>query len=573
MSQARQARTVKRQMGQFLTPPALAARIVAELSLNADSRVLEPSFGDGSFLLPLIDRFATLYDGSPAERLAQALSRNIYGVELDAALYEKCLANIKARYGALPERHNLVQCDFFAWQPKNLPARGAFDWVVGNPPFGGTIDPRLQDALDRDYGFRGGEKIKKETYSFFLVKSLDLVSIGGKIDFLCSDTFLTIRTMRGLRRLLQSQGKVTVETLDFFSDETKHPILRLSYEKTGRPEDEICADGVCLSRADIERTGNFSWRIPADFAPYFGGGTVGDFLIATSGMTIGQNELFVRRIENNAVCEPCDFEFFDDPITLKGETARARLGKISPHQREVIAAQEASGLTRRNVRAVLKPAPETVRLPSPDYRPYNKGNSRILYQKPEFAVYWKDEGDAVYTFKKNGNWYLRGVGGHKFFGKSGLTWSLVATRIHAKYLPEGFILDSGAPCAFLRPGVPEDELFFLLGWLLTDLANALLKNVLNHTRNIQGKDVERLPYPFWVSEPCRRKCIAHVRSLVARADAGELFSYQSAPMRELNVFYAAEEIPLRSETRLKAQKAQLSLFAEKRARYMTERPG
>lgn len=573
MSQARQARTAKRQMGQFLTPPELAARIVAELPLYADSRVLEPSFGDGSFLLPLIDRFAALYDGSPAERLAQALSRNVYGVELDAALYEKCLANIEARYGALPEHHNLTQGDFFAWHPKTLPARGAFDWVIGNPPFGGTIDPRLQDALDMDYGFRGGEKIKKETYSFFLVKSLDLVGVGGKIDFLCSDTFLTIRTMRGLRRLLQSQGKVTVKTLDFFSAETTHPILRLSYEKTGRTEDEICADGVCLSRADIERTANFSWRIPAGFAPYFGGGTVGDFLIATSGMTIGQNELFVRRIENNAVREHYDFEFFEDPITLEGETARARLGKVSPRQREAFAAQEASGVTRRNVRAVLRPVPETINLPSPDYRPYNKGSSRILYQKPEFAVYWKDDGDAVYAFKKNGNWYLRGVGGQKFFGRSGLTWPLVATRIHAKYLPEGFILDSGAPCAFLRPGVSEDELFFLLGWLLTDLANGLLKNVINHTRNIQGKDVERLPYPFWVSNPCREKCVVLVRSLVARAAEGESFSYQSAPVRELNVLYAAEEIPLRPETRPNAKKAQLSLFAEKRSRYTTERPG
>jgi hypothetical protein len=38
-----------------------------------------------------------------------------------------------------------------------------------------------------------------------------------------------------------------------------------------------------------------------------------------------------------------------------------------------------------------------------------------------------------------------------------------------------------------------------LGWLQTSLATRLLKEAVNHTRNIQGKDIERLPYPHWVA--------------------------------------------------------------------------
>ena len=105
----------------------------------------------------------------------------------------------------------------------------------------------------------------------------------------------------------------------------------------------------------------------------------------------------------------------------------------------------------------------------------------------------------MYTFKKTGNWYLHGVGGMKYFGREGITWALIAQRLCMRYLPAGYILDSGAPCAFLRPGVEHDELFFILGWSLTDLCNTILKEVLNHTRNIQSKDFERLPYPVWVS--------------------------------------------------------------------------
>ena len=43
-----------------------------------------------------------------------------------------------------------------------------YDWIIGNPPFGGTIAPDIQDNLDDLYGFRHGRKIKKETYAFFI---------------------------------------------------------------------------------------------------------------------------------------------------------------------------------------------------------------------------------------------------------------------------------------------------------------------------------------------------------------------------------------------------------------------
>ena len=59
--------------------------------------------------------------------------------------------------------------DFFR---SDFPAH--FDYTVGNPPFGGTIAPDIQDKLDREFGWRNGLKIKKETYSFFIVKCLEL---------------------------------------------------------------------------------------------------------------------------------------------------------------------------------------------------------------------------------------------------------------------------------------------------------------------------------------------------------------------------------------------------------------
>lgn len=548
MSQAKALRPSKRQLGQFMTPPDLARQLVDTLRFDRSTRVIEPGFGDGSFVLPLIERFLALYDGPIDLRLERVLTDNVFGYEIDPCAYERCLAAIARRWGKLPQRHNLIRDDFFRYESGTpgtsaqlhlplLNAHPAFDLIVGNPPFGGSIDPELQDVLDRRYGFRNGEKIKKETYSFFLVKCLDLLAPEGKLIFICSDTFLTIRTMRGLRKLLLEHSRVRIRSLPAFSDETSYPMVVLELEKTGR-SDAILIDGREIAREVMELTGNFSWAIDDEFARYFRGPLLGDFVVCSSGMTIGKNDLFVRAIVDGAVIEPYDFEFFDEPITVERERQRARLHKLSSTAVAKIALQERQGLTRRNVRAVPKQRPLRIELPHPDYRYYNKSNGGLLFSPPTNAVFWRDNGDAVITFKKNGNWYLHGVGGRPFFGRSGITWQLVAARLNPRFLPEGYILDSGAPCAFLRTGVESTELLFILGWTATELCTRILKTVINHTMNIQGKDFERLPYPFWVDSRARSDVIAVVGTLLQDAMAGTTLQRGDPALTRLERLFA-----------------------------------
>jgi hypothetical protein len=182
--------------------------------------------------------------------------------------------------------------------------------------------------------------------------------------------------------------------------------------------------------------------------------------------------------------------------------------------------------------------PRRLVLPHPDYRCYNKATTRLVYSPPAWVIFWRGEGEYVYRFKQSGNWYLRGVGGRPYFGREGLTWALIAPRLYPRYLPPGYVLDTSAPCAFLRPGVPAEELYFILGWALTELCSRLLKEVLNHTRNIQSKDFERLPYPVWVEPPRRLAAVRAVRRLIALARGGCAFTPDSAAIRALDELYA-----------------------------------
>ena len=546
MSQTKRSREPKRQLGQFFTPPSIARAIMDKLQVRPDERVLEPSLGKGAFVFALLDALAGRQ--SP-ERLLPWANSHLHGCEID----ERAMAEFSAEWrtrglGTVPK--NIELDDFFRWLPPHCDRRAAldrrlylasslefFDLIIGNPPFGGSIDSSIEDELDGIFGVRNGMKIKKETYSFFLLKCVDMLKPGGRLCFICSDTILTIPTMRGLRCYLQDKCQVEITTVPGQFDDTTQNLVLITLVKTGRQRHHIRVFGNHTRLADVEATPNCSWRVNSRYARYFGGRTLGEKFVASSGMTIGNNALFLRPITDGLIEEPYEFSFSQEPVTLEREMARARLGKLSPAQQRSILERERRGDTDRVVRWARREKPVSLRIPHDDYRYYNKSAREVIYAAPRWVVFWRDDGEHVHTYKKTGKWYLHGVGGKPYFGREGLTWSLIASRFRTRWLPPGYILDSGAPCAFPRTGVEHDELFFILGWTLTELCTDILKNVINHTRNIQSKDFERIPYPDWTTPQAREDATACVKELLHAARNGKRYYFDSPEVRALNEFY------------------------------------
>ncbi|KKN34520.1 hypothetical protein LCGC14_0792700, partial [marine sediment metagenome] len=312
MANTKHHRSKKQQWGQFMTPLVLSKRIVRSLDIKKGGYVLEPSFGDGSFVFPLIEKMLPLYNGN-----IQDVVDHLYAIEIDPLLYHKFLDKFFAKYGQI-ENHNFILKDFFKVE---FPFRLKFSWIIGNPPFGGTIDLTIQDKLDKLYGKRDGTKIKKETYSFFVVRSVDLLRSGGRLVFICSDSFLTINTMKGLRMFLYRRGSTDITTLNEFSEETTYPMVLLDF--TTKTSSVVNVDDINVRCP--AKTPNFSWA-PNPYENAFGyGELLSDYIVCSSGMTIGKNEYFVRKIQNGKIEEPYIFEFYDKPITLKEELQNARL--------------------------------------------------------------------------------------------------------------------------------------------------------------------------------------------------------------------------------------------------------
>ena len=90
MSETKYKREKKKQLGQFMTPENLAYKLIARRNYNVTDKILEPSFGKGGFLFPIVDSLIKVYpvNLSLEQKLDLIFENNIYGVELDIELYE-----------------------------------------------------------------------------------------------------------------------------------------------------------------------------------------------------------------------------------------------------------------------------------------------------------------------------------------------------------------------------------------------------------------------------------------------------------------------------------------------------
>ena len=57
MSEAKYEKTKKKQLGQFMTPNELSKTLIKQRQYKITDKVLEPSFGEGSFIVQIIHRF------------------------------------------------------------------------------------------------------------------------------------------------------------------------------------------------------------------------------------------------------------------------------------------------------------------------------------------------------------------------------------------------------------------------------------------------------------------------------------------------------------------------------------
>ncbi|HCA4362791.1 MULTISPECIES: Eco57I restriction-modification methylase domain-containing protein [Pseudomonadota] len=207
-----------------------------------EKRLLEPSFGGGDFLLPIILRLLSAWraarpNGTEVDDLGDA----IRAVELHHDTFRSTYAAVVAllkREGlsanaatALADRW-LLQGDFLL-----APLEGQFDFVVGNPPY---VRPELIPApLLAEYRSRYQTMYDRaDIYIPFIERSLTALSAGGNLGFICADRWMKNRYGGPLRSLVAERFhlKVYVDMVDtpaFHSDVIAYPAITIISREGG----------------------------------------------------------------------------------------------------------------------------------------------------------------------------------------------------------------------------------------------------------------------------------------------------------------------------------------------------
>lgn len=236
------ARAGTEQRGAVFTRLEVVNFILDLVGYTADKplhrmRLLEPSFGDGDFLSPVIERLITSWKRHADEGrdARDDLADSLRGVELHSATYastrQKVIAQLrchdltKKNAEALAEAW-LIHGDFLL-----IDEPGRFDVVVGNPPY--VRQEMIADALIAEYRSRYNTIYDRaDLYIPFIERSLSLLGQGGILGFICADRWMKNRYGGPLRRLVAERFHLRAyidmtDTPAFHSDVIAYPAIMM----------------------------------------------------------------------------------------------------------------------------------------------------------------------------------------------------------------------------------------------------------------------------------------------------------------------------------------------------------
>lgn len=195
--------------------------------------LLEPSFGDGDFLLVAVERLLAAWRSDNSEEPAESLGPCIRAVELNRASFDgtrqKVLSLLKregidAGKAARLVDEWLIRDDFLL---ATLPA--GFRYVIGNPPY--VRQELIPDQLLAEYRTRYRTVFDRaDLYIPFIERSLNLLGKGGSLGFICADRWMKNRYGGPLRHMVADEFhlKFYVDMFDtpsFHSDVIAYPAI------------------------------------------------------------------------------------------------------------------------------------------------------------------------------------------------------------------------------------------------------------------------------------------------------------------------------------------------------------
>jgi Type I restriction-modification system methyltransferase subunit len=210
---------------QIFTPDNIVNSMLDYLEYTNDlygKKVLENSCGDGQFLKEIVRRYISdcRSRNIPEDKIAEGLSADIYGIELDANHCAACIENLN-------EIARNFEIFDVAWKIFNRdalrePVEEKFDFIVGNPPYVSYWD---MDKSERDFIKANYSACKFGVcdYSYaFIQDGLSRLTNLGKMVYIVPNSIFKTKSGQKLRVLLKEN---LVEIYDYAATKVFENVL------------------------------------------------------------------------------------------------------------------------------------------------------------------------------------------------------------------------------------------------------------------------------------------------------------------------------------------------------------
>lgn len=307
-------------LGQVFTPQWIIAEILDLVGYNGKSilnkYILEPSSGDGAFLLEIANRYINACFEQKIEvcEIKVQLEKYIYAVELDEVEYLKSIENLNQLVkeklniskGLNWKIYNQNTLDFY----KNY--NSFFDFIVGNPPYIRihNLDIQTRETLKQDFLFSEGTI---DIYLSFFEMGFKMLKNDGFLGYITPNSYLHNSSYNLFREYLKNQ-KIVKTLIDFkankvfkgFSTYTAITIINKSRTENHFEYKELINDKIeFVNTISFDSLNKNDWSFTnsndEDFLSELErdrNAAIKDFFDVQYGFATLRDKIFISKIEN-----------------------------------------------------------------------------------------------------------------------------------------------------------------------------------------------------------------------------------------------------------------------------------
>ena len=472
----------KKNLGLITTPYKTADYIISKLGkIDKNQLILDPCVGPGIFVKRL------LKNGINKEQIHAFDITSKYKNELNALGI-----------------HFVQKDTLLSINKKDL---NKYDFIVGNPPYLNKSSSYVRENR-KDLRKIYGKINSHETYSMFIVNSVWRLKEGGKLAFITSDSFLTLRTHQRLRSFILKScliNEILLAPQDLFSSQnvsTSPVIIVLTkFSKKNQKKKRLNNTIRVIERVNNEDEYENPNKV---------------IKIAQKNYQVLPFNIFYIDIEPQIITL-----FRKAPKLVK--YMRGYIGMHTHNNKKYIAAIDGTFLAKifEKKRNKMEEPKEKYKIIAREslkqdfWKPYLKrGGAEQYYRSVMEALDWRENAKEVYDIPENVP-----------FETEGIVISGVSSRLAARYMPKGCYWDSNKAigCVILNDSISID---YALGLLNSSLYNYLAKGIINNTNSIQLSGIHVLPFimPDSETENLVRK---YVNIIIEQLKKDKSYNYEN----------------------------------------------